>query len=58
MKAVFSMAALAAASNAYDVSNLPNVNPGDFKQLWVNNPIDHFNYQDKRTYQQRYWVND
>jgi len=38
--------------------NLPQVSPDEFEQLWVENPIDHFNYQDNRTYLQRFWKND
>jgi len=40
------------------VVDFPEVNPDDFDQLWFENPIDHFNYQDTRTYKQRFWQND
>jgi pimeloyl-ACP methyl ester carboxylesterase len=52
MKA-FALAAITAVAVA-----LPTVNTGDFVEHKFSNLIDHFNYQDTRTYEQRYWVND
>jgi len=43
-------------STEYDY--LPSVDVSDFKQLWHTQTLDHFNYLDQRTYEQRYWVND
>jgi pimeloyl-ACP methyl ester carboxylesterase len=37
---------------------LPTVNVADFKELRFNNLVDHFDFQDGRTFEQRYWVND
>jgi hypothetical protein len=37
---------------------LPTIDDADFTMSKYANKIDHFNYQDNRTYQQRYWVND
>lgn len=66
MKKVLNTAILALASvsamprdvdkTAYE--NLPTVSTDDFKQLWTDATIDHYNYQDTRTYKQRYWIND
>ena len=49
----FAIALLASAALA-----LPTVNVDDFIELQFDNMIDHFNFQDNRTYKQRYWVND
>jgi len=35
-----------------------NVNVSDFKQLWKKTPVNHYNYQDHRSFAQRYWIND
>ena len=37
---------------------MPTVNSGDFEQLWFTNLVDHFDFQNDSTYEQRYWVND
>ena len=37
---------------------LPVVNTSDFVEHNFENLIDHFNFQDTRTYKQRFWVND
>lgn len=34
-----------------------NINPEDFEVGVFENMIDHFNFMDTRTFQQRYWVN-
>ncbi len=52
MKA-FAFALLGAASLA-----LPTVNVADFIESTFDNMVDHFDFQDGRTYKQRYWVND
>ena len=46
------------STQSFDLQSLPKVNVSDFEQYWVENPIDHFNYQDDRTFLQRMWVND
>lgn len=40
------------------LDNLPQVDPNDFSEEWMNAPIDHYNYQDHRAYKQRYFKND
>ena len=37
---------------------LPTVNTDDFEEHTFDNLIDHFNFQDNRTYKQRYWINE
>ena len=34
-----------------------SVNPEDYPAFRIDTPIDHYNASDKRTYQNRYWVN-
>lgn len=34
----------------YDIEALPKVNVSDFEQYWFDSLIDHFNYQDERTF--------
>ncbi len=52
------LVAVAAAQSTVDANTLPDVDYNDFEQLWFDNYIDHFNFQDTRTYPERYWVND
>ena len=47
-----------APADDIDTLGLPRVNVSDFEQMWVEAPIDHFNYQDNRTYLQRFWANE
>jgi len=49
---------LAKTAAAVDANSLPDVDFNDFQQLWFSNYINHFDFQDTRTYQQRYWIND
>ena len=48
----------AASNTAVDANKLPDVDFNDFNQLWFENYIDHFNFQNTKTYQERYWVMD
>ena len=49
-------ALMAVASQAtLDFDNLPSIDVAQFKESTFTNLIDHFNYLDERTYQQRYW---
>lgn len=59
MKALLAYLAMASTVNAMlDTSLQQDVNVNDFKQLWKKTPVDHYNYQDHRTWWQRYWIND
>ena len=50
------MAAVAYAEGSY--TDLPEVDVDQFEERTFSNLIDHFNYLDDRTYEQRYWVSD
>lgn len=59
MKFGFALGAmLAAAQAAGPFDDLPKVNVADFTEEWTKAPIDHYNYFDKRTYNQRYFKNE
>jgi len=51
-------AAHLASTKVTSYQDLPNVDVADFTQMEFTQTLDHFNYLDQRTYQQRYWVND
>lgn len=58
MKSFFAFAAsLAAFANA-GAADMPTIDVADFELKTFDNMVDHFNFQDDRTYSQRYWVND
>jgi hypothetical protein len=46
------------APPSVEIQDLPQVDPKDFVESWQKAPIDHFNFQDERTYNQRYFMND
>ena len=55
----FAAAALAGTSSALlDFDSLPNIDLDQFEQKWFSNKIDHFNFLDDRTYEQRYWISN
>ena len=51
-------AALASAVSALTPYDLPTVLAADFDQLWFTNLVDHFDFQNDSTYQQKYFVNE
>ena len=59
MKLGFAAAAFAGVAEALlNFDNLPNIDLDQFKEGKFDNIVDHFNYLDDRTYQQRYWKSD
>ena len=60
MKHSFPIAAalVASAQAALDFDNLPNIDLAQFEESTFTNVIDHFNYLDNRTYEQRYWMSN
>lgn len=42
----------------YVYGDLPQVSPSDFLEGWVKAPINHFDFLDRRFYNQRYFEND
>ena len=59
---VFATLAAIASANQPDwddfFDSLPKVDVDQFEELWFTNQIDHFNFLDDRTYQQRYWISN
>jgi hypothetical protein len=41
-----------------NIMDMPKINITDFEQNTIPAKVDNYNYQDKRTYEQRYWIND
>jgi|688.fasta_scaffold1116476_1 hypothetical protein len=58
MKSLIAFAASLATFAYAGLSDFPNIDVNDFELKTFNNYVDHFNFQDNRTYAQRYWVND
>ena len=62
MKTAISFAAaaiLAATCTAeLDFEALPNIDLDQFEEKKFTNYIDHFNFLDTRTYEQRYWISN
>lgn len=52
------MIAAAMVFSATMAKEYPQVSVDDFQETTFDQLIDHMNYQDNRTYKQRYWVND
>ena len=53
------VALMAAVSHALlDFDNLPEIDVSQFKESTFANLVDHVNFLDDRTYEQRYWVSD
>ena len=50
------MALCASAGTPFD--HLPKVNVSDFTEATVEQPLDHYNRQEKRKFSMRYWKND
>ena len=55
---------LAAAANftadelTYDFDSLPQVDPSEFTEEFIDSRVNHFDWQDQRTYRHRYFKND
>lgn len=59
MKNLFTTSAiLGVASAVLDPTSWPNIDLDKFEESTFTNLVDHFNYLDDRTYQQRYWKSD
>lgn len=53
------LTAFTAVCHAYNFEDLPtNISSKDFTEKKFNNLVDHFNYQDPQTYEQRYFECD
>ena len=59
MKSFTVAAVIAAVSQALlDFDDLPNIDLDMFEEKKFDNLVDHFNFLDERTYEQRYWISD
>mmetsp|Transcript_44290 Transcript_44290/g.60069 ORF Transcript_44290/g.60069 Transcript_44290/m.60069 type:complete len:128 (-) Transcript_44290:1085-1468(-) len=55
---MFLASAMLAAIASASARPYPDIQVDDFEEKTFDNLIDHMNYQDTRTYKQRYWIND
>ena len=56
--ASIAVALIASVQATLDFDNLPDIDLSQFTESTFSNVIDHFNYLDNRTYEQRYWMSN
>jgi len=58
MKSLIAYTIMSSVAICTAVQDEIKIDVNDFQQKWKNTPIDHYNYQDHRPFQQRYWINE